>query len=77
MHGVFYRAYTKEKALELGLVGYVQNTPDGVEVVTEGPIEKFEEFEKFLWQGSPNCYVENVESTQSKSTGEFIDFEIR
>lgn len=77
VHGVFYRAETQEKALELGLVGYVKNVSDGVEVVAEGPIEKLEEFEKFLWHASPYAKVENVESTRYKPTGRFSQFGIK
>ena len=30
--GVFFRKHTQKKALELGLVGWVQNEPDGKSV---------------------------------------------
>src|SRR3990167_4772607 len=42
VHGVFYRANTQKKALELGLVGYVRNTAEGVEVVAEGSVKKID-----------------------------------
>ena len=39
VQGVFFRDSTREKARELGLSGYVKNTPDGdVEALFEGPI---------------------------------------
>ncbi len=38
VQGVGFRWYTRATALELGLVGYAQNYPDGrVLVVAEGP----------------------------------------
>lgn len=43
VQGVGFRWYTRATALELGLVGYAQNYPDGrVLVVAEGPREDCE-----------------------------------
>lgn len=76
VHGVFYRAGAKEKADELRLVGYVQNVPDGVEVVAEGSEQQIAEFEKFLWYASPAAKVENINFNRLEPTGQFQKFQI-
>ncbi len=44
VQGVFFRAFVSEKAMELGLTGWVKNIPDGrVEAVFEGEKEKVEQ----------------------------------
>lgn len=45
VQGVFFRACTREKALNLGLVGFVRNTPQGsVAGVAQGKLEGMEVF---------------------------------
>lgn len=62
VQGVFLRAYIKEKADELGLVGWVRNTKDGrVEAAFEGAKEKVEEMIKWCRKGSPASKVKKVE----------------
>ncbi|MCD6381942.1 MAG: acylphosphatase [Candidatus Aenigmarchaeota archaeon] len=78
VQGVFFRAYTKKKADELGVTGWVRNLSDGrVEAVFEGPDEKIEEIIKWCWKGSPYSQVENVETIEEKYKEEFKIFEIR
>lgn len=49
VQGVGFRWYTRARALELGLVGYAQNYPDGrVLVVAEGPREACESLLSWL-----------------------------
>lgn len=63
VQGVFYRANTRRKALELDLCGWVRNVPDGrVELQAFGELENLELLEKWLWEGPPAAQVENVES---------------
>lgn len=67
VQGVFFRAYTKEKAEELRLKGWVRNTKDGrVEAVFEGVKEKVEEMIKWCRQGPPGSKVEKVEISRDK-----------
>ena len=62
VQGVWFRKYTREKALELGITGFVRNEPDGrVYVEAEGDPEAIEKFIHWLHQGSPMAKVENVE----------------
>lgn len=78
VQGVFFRAYTKEKADELGIKGWVRNLPDGrVEAVFEGTDDKVDEMVKWCWQGPPHARVENVEVREEDYKGEFDIFEIR
>ena len=61
VQGVGFRMFTKIKAENLGLSGWVRNLKDGrVEVVLVGPGEKIEEMLSWLKQGSPLARVEEV-----------------
>ncbi len=61
VQGVFYRASTRQRALELGLVGYARNQPDGsVEVVASGTDAALEALQTWLQQGPPAAQVERV-----------------
>ena len=67
VQGVFFRAYTKKKAEELGLNGFVKNCQDGsVYIEAEGEKNVLEEFINWCYKGSPGSKVESVESSQSK-----------
>lgn len=62
VQGVFFRAWTRDTATELGLQGIVRNLPDGsVEILAGGPREAMEVFQRRLWQGPPAARVEEVE----------------
>ncbi len=61
VQGVFFRAFTKEMADELGLVGWVRNRNDGsVETEFEGPAANTERMRQWLWSGSPQSQVTDV-----------------
>jgi len=61
VQGVWYRAATRERALELGLIGYAKNLPDGsVEVLAQGASSAVEELEAWLWQGPAAAEVADV-----------------
>ena len=63
VQGVYYRASTKLKAQNLGLVGWVKNSMDGtVESHAEGSIKKLESFIDWCHQGPPEAAVSLVES---------------
>ena len=66
VRGVFYRAWTRDAALEMGLSGRVQNLSDGsVEVEVLGSPDQLDEFEKRLWEGPPASSVEGVERREA------------
>lgn len=60
VQGVFFRAYTRDKANQLNLVGWVRNNRDGtVECHVQGPEEAIVEFIDFLHHGSPSSRVDD------------------
>lgn len=75
VQGVFFRAYTEERAVELGLTGYVRNRPDRtVEVYAEGGRKKLDKLIDFVKVGSPASRVDKVETEWSEHTGKFQSF---
>ena len=78
VQGVFFRDSTREKAQELGLLGYVKNTPDGdVEALFEGPAQGVEEMVRWCGQGPPNASVEGVETDYESPGDDLTGFEVR
>ncbi|MFL7839396.1 MAG: acylphosphatase [Candidatus Promineifilaceae bacterium] len=78
VQGVSFRYYTRKKARQLMLTGWVANHWDGsVRVVAEGSPEKLREFNNYLLDGPPHAYVNNMQSDWLEATGEFSTFSIR
>ena len=62
VQGVFYRASTRQKAIELGCAGYACNLDDGrVEVLAVGEPKAVESLLDWLWRGSPGSDVKFIE----------------
>jgi acylphosphatase len=77
VQGVSFRHYTKMKARELGLVGWVGNRLDGsVEVMAEGQESSLEAFVEWLHEGSPDAEVDAVEVSWGEPSGEYSSFTI-
>ena len=77
VQGVWYRDSTRQKALELGLKGWVKNRIDGnVEIVAEGTDHLVAELKNWCYEGPPNAVVTNVKETIEEYTGEFLSFDI-
>lgn len=77
VQGVFFRAYTKEEADRLGLVGWVRNRADGsVEALAEGEVAAVDQMIEWFHGGSPHAKVTSVEVTEEKPVGECRSFEI-
>jgi len=77
VQGVFYRACTRDKALELGLSGNARNLPDGrVEAVAEGSGESVEAFKHELATGPAFSSVQYVEELYVEPTGQYTAFRI-
>ncbi|MBE1301362.1 MAG: acylphosphatase [Alteromonadaceae bacterium] len=71
VQGVFFRAYTKEQAVLLGVKGYANNLADGsVEVLAQGSAESVASLLEWLWTGSPHSQVHSV-TTSDIATDEF------
>ena len=77
VQGVFFRASCKQKADELGLVGWVRNRPDGdVEGVACGSDEQLSKFRSWLEQGPPMANVEKLEFEPCE-TSVYDKFQVR
>lgn len=62
VQGVFYRASTRQKAIELGCAGYARNLPDGrVEVLAVAEPGAVQTLIDWLWQGPPAAQVSGVD----------------
>ena len=75
VQGVSFRYYTRHRAQQLNVTGWVRNLPDGrVEVMAEGPEAILRQMEQFLQRGSPAAQVRQVTCDWSEATGEFRQF---
>lgn len=62
VQGVFFRKSTQQKALELGLKGWVKNEPDGTVLVEiEGNLHSILAMQSWLRLGPPQAEVEELE----------------
>ena len=61
VQGVFYRASAKDMAVDLGLTGWVKNTPEGdVEIMATGEMEVLERFMDWCKTGPSRAIVTGV-----------------
>jgi acylphosphatase len=78
VQGVWFRASTKQIAKQLGLAGWVRNTPNGcVEAVFEGDEKLIKKIIEWCHRGPPLSKVINVEVKNQESTNGFDGFSIR
>jgi acylphosphatase len=78
VQGVGFRYSVISAAHELGLMGFVQNRPDGsVHVEAEGPPAMLDRLEAFLRRGPRLARVEELETERVDATGEFDGFSWR
>lgn len=83
VQGVYFRAHTRDKAVSLGIRGWVRNLPDGrVEAVIEGSSEAVEKMLEWCRTGTPPARVDrleildHLEIIEEKSLAEFTGFKI-
>lgn len=77
VQGVWYRASTRRKALELGVFGFVRNQPDGsVYIEISGTPEQVEIFIEWCKTGPELARVKEIK-TQEIDPRQFHSFEIR
>ena len=77
VQGVFFRASTKEQALDLGINGLVRNEPDGtVYVEAESVTENLMVLKKWLEKGPPFSRVDKLEVVEEKETAGYTEFTI-
>ena len=78
VQGVFFRDSARQKAQELGLHGYVKNTPEGdVEALLEGPKRAVGEMVRWCEEGPPHASVENVSADYEAPGDDLTGFEVR
>ena len=77
VQGVFFRANTERKAVELHLNGWVKNFDDGsVHAIFEGPKNNILEVITWCSKRQPYAKVENVEIIWESFQNEFDSFQI-
>jgi len=79
VQGVGFRYFVLRRAVDLRLVGWTRNLPDGrVEVVARGASEQLSRLEAALARGPSHSRVTNVEKFEiSDDVADVTDFEIR
>ena len=78
VQGVGFRYFVFNRAVKLGLVGYVRNIFSGeVEIEIEGDRSMIEEFIKEVKVGPRVAHVKSVQIEWLKYTQSFSNFEIR
>ena len=78
VQGVFFRKSTQQKALALGLVGWVRNRKEGtVEVYAEGEEEGLISLLKWCGNGPKLAKVTRVDASWQESGGHVTSFDIR
>ncbi len=76
VQGVYYRAFTQERAIALGVKGWVRNVPGGgVEAVLEGERKQVGELLKSMKSGPTGSLVLGMELSELEAKG-YEDFEI-
>jgi acylphosphatase len=70
VQGVNFRAYTRDRAREAGVAGWVRNLSDGrVEAIFEGARPAVQKLVSWCYSGPIHAEVERVELTWEEPTG--------
>ncbi|RPA69749.1 acylphosphatase [Cyclobacteriaceae bacterium YHN15] len=70
VQGVFFRKNTQQKAVELGLKGWVKNEEDGtVSIEIEGELHSIIAMQSWLRLGPPDSTVESLEINHGEDQG--------
>jgi acylphosphatase len=78
VQGVFFRANTERKAIEMGILGWVRNRSDGaVDAVFEGPKDSVKDLIDWCAKSQPYARVDDLEITWEEYQNEFDEFEVR
>ena len=78
VHGIFFRAFIKDRANELGLTGYVRNTEDKkIEAIVEGHELKINKLIEHCKEGPIGSKIEKVTTTTLPYIGEFKEFKVK
>ena len=75
VHGVYFRASTRDEARARGLAGWVRNLADGrVEALFEGERPVLENMLAWCRQGPPQAHVDHLEVEWQLYLGDLADF---
>lgn len=78
VHGVGFRFFVREVAGDLGVAGYVRNTPDGaVEVVAEGDEGRLARLLGLLKEGPRMAHVTDVDACWEEPTNAYDRFFVK
>ena len=78
VQGVWFRAYTRDKALLLNVTGWVKNNDDGsVSGEAIGTIDNIELLIENLKNGSPNSFVKDVDVKENPISQIVDGFDIK
>jgi acylphosphatase len=77
VQGVFFRDFTRQHAIKLGIKGRVRNLPNrNVEIIAEGEKDKLNQFIEKVKEGPSASAVKDCEIEWKEFSGEYTDFEI-
>jgi acylphosphatase len=77
VQGIWFRGWTREQALQLGLAGFAKNLADGsVEVLAEGPRGALDALEAACRRGPSSARVAQVTRTEETPAGDLEEFRI-
>jgi len=78
VQGVYFRDFTRGKAMELGVRGWVRNLSNGdVESLIIGERNTLEKMMEWVWEGPPMAMVRQVIENSIKEAEDIDGFEIR
>jgi acylphosphatase len=78
VQGVWFRDFTRQKANDFNIKGWVRNTPEGgVHILAEGEIIDLGTFADWVRQGPPLARVQSVLIDKTDKISGFIGFEIK
>lgn len=78
VQGIFFRASTRRKAMDLDIKGWIKNLDNGmVEAVFEGKDEAIKEMVEFCRKGPFGAKVNEIDIKEETYKNEFEFFEIR
>jgi len=77
VQGVFFRAFIKENADKLNLVGFVRNLEDGrIEVFLEGGIDDVAKMIEICRRGPKHSMIRDIEVKAESYRGDYHEFKI-
>jgi acylphosphatase len=77
VQGVYFRAFTQNKAKQLGVKGSARNLPDGrVEIIAEAEGGTIEDFIRWCHKGPVTARVDHIEITELQPDEQLTSFDV-